>query len=145
MDGETLRQICRDEGMPDKSTVLRWLASNAEFCDQYARAREIQADHWADEVVEIADDGSNDWMERETKAGTITVVDHENINRSRLRVDTRKWLMTKAAPKKYGDKVTNELVGKDGGPIQTEELSPVDHARRVAFALNQGVQQTKPH
>lgn len=59
----------------------------------------------ADEIIEIADDGSNDWMEREGKAAP----NGEMVNRSRLRVDTRKWLMSKMAPKKYGDKMSTEL------------------------------------
>lgn len=109
-DGESLRQICRDAAMPDKSTVMRWLDAHAAFRDQYARARELQADHFADEILEIADDGTNDWMTREGKDGDgIEVANHEHINRSRLRVDSRKWLMSKLAPKKYGEKITADL------------------------------------
>lgn len=104
--GESLREICRDEDMPDKSTVMRWLASHAEFRDQYAGAREAQADYYAEEIIEISDDGTNDWMERKREDGsTIEVENKEVLNRSRLRVDTRKWLMARMAPKKYGDKV----------------------------------------
>jgi terminase small subunit-like protein len=47
--------------MPDMATVFRWLARHAEFRDQYARAREVQADYLAEEILEIADDGRNDW------------------------------------------------------------------------------------
>jgi hypothetical protein len=103
--GESLREICRDEAMPDKSTVMRWLARHHEFRDQYACAREAQADYYAEEIIEIADDGSNDWMERKRGEETIEVENHEVIGRSRLRVDTRKWLMARMAPKKYGDKL----------------------------------------
>ena len=104
--GESLREICRDENMPDKSTVMRWLARHAEFRDQYASARDAQADYYAEEILEIADDGSNDWMERQNKDGsTYEVENHEVLNRSRLRVDTRKWLMARMSPKKYGDKL----------------------------------------
>jgi hypothetical protein len=110
--GESLREICRDETMPDKSTVMRWLARYSEFRDQYACARDTQADYYAEEILEIADDGSNDWMERKNKDGsTYEVENHEVLNRSRLRVDTRKWLMARMAPKKYGDKVTQTLEG----------------------------------
>ncbi len=105
-EGESLRAVCRDNAMPDKTTVLRWLSEHEEFRTQYARAREMQADHLADEILEIADDGTNDWAERAAKGGeTTTVVDHEHIQRSKLRVDTRKWLMARMAPKKYGDKL----------------------------------------
>lgn len=109
--------------MPSKTSVFRWLNDQPSFRDQYARAREAQAEHWADEILEIADDGSNDWMERRLKDGaTETVIDHEHVTRSRLRVDSRKWLMSKLAPKKYGDKVVNEHTGADGGPVQFERI-----------------------
>ena len=103
-EGETLRAICRDPAMPDKATVLRWLAdkAKADFRDQYAHAREMQADALFDEALEIADDASGDWtVDKDGKK----VVDHENVQRSRLRVDTRKWAAGKRAPKRYGDKL----------------------------------------
>lgn len=91
--------------MPDVVTVCRWLDKHPDFRQQYTRAREIQADVIADETIEIADDGSNDWIERETKRGTIIVLNEEAVSRSRLRVDQRKWYLAKLAPKKYGDKI----------------------------------------
>ena len=103
--GLSVRQIARDLGCSD-AAITRWAVEDPDgFGKQYARAREAQAEHMAAEILEIADDGSNDWMERETEAGRIvTVPDHEHINRSKLRVDTRKFLMAKMAPKVYGDK-----------------------------------------
>ena len=116
--GESLREICSKEGMPDKSTVMRWLATHAEFRDQYASAREAQADYYAEEIIEISDDGSNDWMERQRSDGSIEEVENKEVlNRSRLRVDTRKWLMARMAPKKYGDRVVQAHEGPDGGPV----------------------------
>lgn len=102
--GRSLNAICREEWCPDKTTVLRWVATHNEFRNQYAQAREEQAEVWADEIVDIADDGTNDYVEQETKKGTIVLCDHENINRSRLRVDTRKWVLSKLLPKKYGER-----------------------------------------
>lgn len=116
-DGYSLRQIAALDGMPDKRTILRWLDAHEEFRPQYAYAREAQAEHFADEILEIADDGTNDWTERQQGEDKITVVDHEHISRSKLRVDARKWLMSKMAPKKYGDKITQEVTGKDGAPL----------------------------
>lgn len=113
-DGESLREICRDDAMPDKATVLRWLGAHEEFRDQYARAREAQADYFADEILEIADDGSNDWMLRKVGEEEIEVANHEHISRSKLRVDARKWLMSKMAPKKYGDRTETVLSGSIG-------------------------------
>lgn len=66
----------------------------------------------ADELLEIADDGSNDWMEKTVGSGeTITVVDHEHVQRSRLRVDTRKWYLSKLAPKRYSEKLATDDTG----------------------------------
>lgn len=115
-EGQTLREICRDEAMPGLSTVFRWLGDHEAFRDQYARAREAQADAWADEIIEIADDGTNDWVERDGREA----VNGDHIQRSKLRVDARKWLMSKAAPKKYGDKVALEHAGKDGAGLVVE-------------------------
>lgn len=112
--GESLRAICRDDGMPDESTVRGWATENtAGFFPQYARAREIQAERWADEILDIADDGSNDWMERQRgEDDTAIVLNHEAIQRSSIRIDTRKWLLARVLPKKYGAKVEIEHGGK---------------------------------
>jgi len=112
--GESLRSICRDEKMPSQSMVFRWLASNEQFRVQYAHAREAQADSWADDIIEISDDGQNDTY---TDGDGNERTNQDVIARSRLRVDTRKWLMARMAPKKYGDKITQEVTGADGAPL----------------------------
>lgn len=121
-DGKSLRSICAKNGMPDKSTVFRWLADNEFFRDQYARAREEQADHYADEIIEIADDSSRDIVIGDDGK---EIINHEHIARARLRVDARKWKASKLAPKKYGDKVAH--VGGDDGdaPIKFERIERV--------------------
>lgn len=103
--GETLRQICRDDHMPDERTVRRWYIDDVGgFSPHYARARDIQLERMADEIAEIADDGSNDWMERENKDGSSdTVLNAEHVQRSRLRIESRKWLLSKLKPERYGD------------------------------------------
>lgn len=122
-DGESLRAICLDDGLPDKSTVFRWLIANDSFRDQYARAREAQAEHLVDEILEISDNATNDWMERRSEsekgAGVNSgwVLNGEHVQRSRLRVDSRKWFASKVAPKKYGDKIMTEVTGANGGPL----------------------------
>jgi hypothetical protein len=109
-DGESLRSICRDEAMPAKSTVLAWLADDDKtaFRTKYAQAREIQADGFVDEMVEIADDGSNDWMEKNFGEETRWVENGEVLRRSQLRISTRQWIAEKLKPKKYGAKVELE-------------------------------------
>jgi hypothetical protein len=117
-NGQSLRAICSISGMPSRKSVLRWLEAREDFRRQYARAREAQADFFADEILEIADDSRNDWMDRQNPDGSVTrVVDHEHIQRSKLRIDARKWLMSKLAPKKYGDRQTLEHQGAEGNPI----------------------------
>lgn len=100
--------------MPSSSMVKRWLAQHSEFRAQYAQAREDQADFYAEQIIEIADDGLNDtYLDDEGN----TIVDHDVIARSKLRVDARKWVASKLAPKKYGDKINQEITGVDGAPI----------------------------
>ena len=107
VDGESLRRICTDEKMPHIGTVLRWIGENDKLREQYTRARELQAEVYADEITQIADDGQNDtYTDDEGNKKT----DHDVIARSRLRVDSRKWIVSKLLPKKYGDKL--ELGGE---------------------------------
>lgn len=114
--GESLRTICLDDHLPDDSTVLRWLGKpeHENFRDQYAHAREIATDAMAEDILDIADDGTNDYVSGKDGA---EVLNAEHIQRSKLRVDTRKWLMARLRPKKYGDRVTQEITGKDGAPL----------------------------
>jgi ribosomal protein S25 len=117
--GESVLQICRDDTMPEARTVYLWLLNlqvedKKEFREMYEQAREIQSEVMHDELTEIADDGQNDWMEIETQRGRlITVPDHEHVNRSRLRVDTRKWILARMNPRKYGEKLDLTTKGKE--------------------------------
>jgi hypothetical protein len=107
-NGQSLRSICLADDMPDKRTVFRWLRQHQEFCHQYARAKEESADVLADEILDIADDGTGDMtVDQEGNER----VNNENIQRSRLRVDARKWIASKLKPKKYGDKAEIEHSG----------------------------------
>lgn len=119
IEGESLRAICRDEDMPAASTVCLWLTVHKEFSEQYTRAREAQADALFDDVLDIADNARNDWMERRGEDDAGWVANGENIQRSKLRIDARKWMAGKLQPKKYGEKVTAEVQGPNGGPIET--------------------------
>ncbi len=138
--GMTLNQICKRPNMPDERRVRAW-ASDVDhpFSPKYLRARELGYLKMADDLVDISDDGSNDWMERKRGEDTITVVDHEHIARSKLRIDTRKWLLSKALPKIYGDKTAHEVSGPDGAPIEVKDSTDLDVARKVAFMLGRAV------
>jgi hypothetical protein len=116
-EGESLRSICRDENMPAASTVFGWLATDKAFSEQYTRACEARTNAMAEEILEIADDNSGDAItDPETGAERM---DAEFVARSRIRIDTSKWLMARMAPKKYGDKVTQEHSGPNGAAIST--------------------------
>ena len=115
--GQPLRQICRADGMPAPSSVIRWTEANKDFAERYARARTIGLDALAEEILDISDDGSNDWMEREQRDGSVeTVLNAEHVQRSRLRVDARKWLLSKMRPDKYGDRTV--LAGDKENPLE---------------------------
>tara|TARA_R110000822_G_scaffold259919_2_gene384996 strand:+ start:4780 stop:5223 length:444 start_codon:yes stop_codon:yes gene_type:complete len=98
--GLSMREICKTDNMPARSTVMLWISTNREsFSDRYAKAYQARAYYWADEILDIADDSINDYMLRQSNGGE----EHETTNpeaiaRSRLRVDTRKWLMSKLIP-----------------------------------------------
>lgn len=109
--GESLRSVARDPGMPAMSTVFKWLSEDKGFSEQYARAKVEGAEAMADEILDIADDGSNDWMERNDKENPGWVFNGEAARRSQIRIDARKWLLAKTQPKKYGDKVEHEHKG----------------------------------
>jgi hypothetical protein len=103
-DGLSLREICEADEMPNRNTVRLWLRQDPEFCAQYARAREEQADHYADEIIEIADT-------------------EPDPQKARVRIDARKWVASKLKAKAYGDKVTQEVTGPGGGPIEVKTLA----------------------
>lgn len=106
LDGETLKVLCRDPEMPPESTVRLWVLDVDGFAALYTRARLVGYLAMADDLQEIADDGTNDYVERERADGTkYMAFDAEHVQRSKLRVDTRKWLLSKALPKIYGDKL----------------------------------------
>lgn len=107
-NGESLRKICASDGMPCQTTVYRWLRENPEFQQQYARARELQADTLFDETLDIADDASNDWMERHAEENIGWKENGEAIRRSQLRIDTRKWIAGQLRPKVYGSRIQQD-------------------------------------
>ncbi len=101
--GESLYQICSGDGLPDRSTVFRWLSAHEDFRNQYARARLIQAEAMADELVTIADTSTPEYY-----------------NVARLRVDTRKWILSKVLPKVYGDAMQLRHADADGNALRVE-------------------------
>jgi hypothetical protein len=91
--------------MPCIATVFSWFRTYPEFLAQYERAKAESADALVEEMLDIADNGTNDWMEIHDKDGECVgyKVNGEHVQRSRLRVDARKWIAGKLKPKKYGE------------------------------------------
>lgn len=106
-----LHLICKELGI-STTLVFRWVADNEDFRDNYARAREAQADFLADEILSIADDGRQDTKTIMKAGELVKVEDTEWTNRSKLRVEARKWVASKLKPKKYGDKLQTEHSGE---------------------------------
>lgn len=110
-EGESLRSICRDDAMPALSSVFLWVSKHPEFSEQYKLAMASRADAMFEDMIDIADDGRNDYIvngDGEERFNT------EHVQRSRLRLDTRKWMLSKMLPKKYGDKHIEEESGNSG-------------------------------
>ena len=120
-DGMSLRRLCEEDGMPHRDTVREWLRKDRDFAAQYARAREEQADYYAEEIIEIADDGSHDYKTIIGKDGKeVEVVDHEHIQRSKLRVDARKWVASKLKARVYGNTVQPEGDAEDPDTVDDD-------------------------
>ena len=104
--GEPLRQICRDEHMPNWSVVYDWQNARPELSQRIAHARELGEEAIAQECLEIADNATNDWMEVNGREGeTAYKLNGEHVQRSKLRIETRLKLLAKWNPRKWGEKV----------------------------------------
>lgn len=111
--GESLRTVTKRPGMPSIQTVFTWMRTHEEFLEQYTRAKQEAADALVEEMLDIADS------------------DNTDVNRDRLRVDTRKWIAAKLKPKKYGEKMqvdnTHRIVQPIlGGATKTDDKNIVD-------------------
>lgn len=135
-NGESLRSIVKRDGMPCRATVQNWCLEYPDFAAKYEVAQSLRADFLFDECLEIADDASRDTVTKTRPDGsTYEATDTEHITRSRLRVDTRKWVCGRMAPKKYGDRVVNEHSGVDGKPIEVMTYTDEQRAKALAVFL----------
>lgn len=144
-DGESLRHIAKDEGMPSAITVHRWVIEDREgFAAQYERARFCMVYAMADEMLEIA---SGTLLVATGAPGTGEA--SAKVQAKKLEVETRKWLLSKLMPKDFGDRLALEHSGPEGGPIQTEgqhTLTPADEAmiHRIAEARERVKRESSP-
>lgn len=119
-NGEPLRRILPSMKLAN-STFYKWLDSDSSKEKRYARACEIRADAIFEDILEIADDSSQDVIETDLGDGVVaSKMNAEFVQRSRLRVDARKWIASKLNPKKYGDRV--ELDNKHSGSLNIISL-----------------------
>lgn len=123
--GESLRSICRSPGMPDTTTVYKWVREKEDFRALYQEAREFQARLWADEILDVARDTSND-------IGPDGRPNNAAVQARRLEVDTLKWLLSHLLPREFGDKQSHEVSGPNGGPVKVE-VDKEQIARWLAF------------
>lgn len=114
--GKSLRAICAEDDMPSTSTVCKWLNENQDFSEQYARARDRQADYFFEEIIEISDS-----VEAESAS----------VAKARLQIDARKWAVSKLAPKKYGEKTELDVKSSDGSMTPTVRLDAEEY-RKIA-------------
>jgi hypothetical protein len=122
--------------MPHKSTVLRWLREMPQLRDQYAAARDDLLEYWASDILEIADDGTLDTMRGLNKYGDeVMVPNHANVQRDRLRIDSRKWLLSKLAARTYGDRLDVEVSGEVQHRVDITALSAREKMRRLALFM----------
>jgi hypothetical protein len=138
--GQTAREIAATEEI-HWQTVCNWRDQHPEFAAQLRAAQAARAELMAEEILQIADDSSADFAEFETPSGRIRrEPNHELVQRSRLRVETRKYLMEKWSPHHYGPIQRLELTGAGGGPILLEQITMIAVARldaeRAAAASN---------
>ncbi len=110
--GESLRSICRTQGFPAPSTVLLWVSKDREFAEQYAQARELQAEALFDELEDVAREALNAENAVEVQA-------------RRLLVDVHKWRLSKIIPNRFGDKGETTIQGPNGGPVQVTKIEIV--------------------
>ena len=119
--GLSLRAVCRMDTMPSVTAFMKWLDKDSELVEQYAHATRQRADHIFEECLEIADNATQDINE-------LGMVNQENIQRARLKIDTRKWMLGKMTPKKYGDKieVDSTIRGSIDNRIEIVTKSEID-------------------
>jgi hypothetical protein len=120
--GVSLQRACATiSDAPTAGTVLDWVEKYPAMAEQYAYARSVGYKLLADEIIAISDEA--DVEARYQNEDVKLVLDATAVARNRLRIDTRKWMLSKMLPKVYGDKITSEVTGANGGPVQVAALS----------------------
>jgi len=127
IDGYSLRAALKELDKIPAKTFFVWLREDESFRKQYARATEERAELMFEDMFDIADNGTNDWMQKHNEKGEVIgwSVNGEHIQRSRIRIDTRKWALSKLQPKKYGDKL--DITSKDEAIQNVDPFAKIRH------------------
>lgn len=126
IEGNSLRKICDQDDMPNRRTVMRWLADKPDFATKCARARELQADLMDDLILDTAETTTSD-----------------NAAASRVKIAAYQWRAAKLAPKRYGDATTLKHTGPNGGPVEYTNMTEAEIDARLA-ALAGGSEPAPP-
>lgn len=130
--GKSLVRVCSMPGMPNRTSFLRRVAEDKALQTRYAIAMDARADKYAEETIDIADDGSNDtYIDGEGRPK----VDTDVVARSKLRIAARQWYAAKIAPKKYGDKVDLNHGGQQGNPIEVKTKVVIVPGKQAAETI----------
>ena len=121
-EGNSLRDALRQSESPSSKTFYEWIDLDEDKRKRYARACSKRADEIFEDIIKIADETEDDTIEITEDGVVKTKVDHENIQRAKLRVDARKWMLGKMNPKKYGDKV-EQTIKTDNSPFTPIDLN----------------------
>jgi hypothetical protein len=130
--GETLVAICADQTMPTRQSLFQKLYKDENARELYYAAREMQMEAMAEEILELSDNAENDWS---TDDRGRRVANNDVLQRARLKVDTRKFIMAKMAPRRFGEKNFTEVSGDPNKPLT---LTVVTGVPRSAFSLVRG-------
>lgn len=134
MMGLPMTKVLKEDGMPSRNTVVTWLRNDEEFKKAYEWAREVQLDFLADEVMEISDDGSGDIVHFPDGSKKF---DSEHYNRSKLRVESRKWLLGVMRPDQFGQKVKQEVKADVKTEVKLDDEGKLNLAKWIAFNLTE--------
>ena len=139
MKGEHLTGICKRKDLPSLDCVYSWLRKDKEFAERYSFSREVAAQIMCDEIIEIADDSGDDWID----GWDGRKLNRDAIERSRLKIDARKWTLAKMMPRKFGNQASIEVTGRDGGAItMANSVIPIEELRKMRDDMNRKIEYT---
>jgi hypothetical protein len=124
---EPVHQFAGKDGMPSESVIYEWLAENPAFAERYAHARERAGHRYAFAALEVADNVGKIVMDKDADGNPVPVVLGPDV--ARIKIDTLKWAAGKFASRLYGDKVTQEITGKDGKDLDAPIIYLPDNGR----------------